>query len=100
MIARLRSPRKSIFKRPSFSIHVASYCVTIGASSPAAGRSGLSLHRHVVEHRILGDHDGGGVDAVLTALVDEAHGDVDGVLHLGVALVESAKFSRFTNRLS
>ena len=58
------------------------------------GRTGLALHRHVVEQRVLRDDDRGRVDAVLTALVDEAHRDVDGVLDLGVALVERAKFGR------
>jgi len=33
MIARFRNPRKSIFNRPNFSIAVASYWVTMGASS-------------------------------------------------------------------
>ena len=57
-------------------------------------RPGLSLHRHVVEQRLLGDDDRRGVDAVLSTLVDEAHGDVDRVLHLGVVLVEVAQFGR------
>jgi len=33
MMAKLRSPRKSIFNRPSFSMAVASYWVTMGALS-------------------------------------------------------------------
>ena len=59
-----------------------------------SGGPGLALHRHVVEHRLLRDHDGGRVDAVLAALVDEAHRHVDRVLHLDVVLIEAAQFRR------
>jgi hypothetical protein len=50
--------------------------------------SGLALDRRVLEDRFLGDHHRSRVDTVLTALVDEALGHVDGVLHLRVALIE------------
>src|SRR5450631_1715065 len=54
--------------------------------------TGLSLHRHVIEHGTLGNHDGGGVNAVLSALIDESLGDVDHVGDVGICLVESAEF--------
>ncbi len=95
MIARLRSPRKSIFNSPSFSIAVASYWVTMGASSSEALGPALRCTGTYSEHRPLGDHHGSGVDAVLASLVDETLGDVDHVGHFGVRLVERAQFGGF-----
>ena len=93
MTSRLRSPRKSIFSRPSSSTPCISYCVTIGASSIGVARLRLALHRQVLGERLAGDHDRGGVDAVLAAQALEALGDVDDARGLGVGGVELAELA-------
>ena len=69
---RLRSPRKSIFNRPSSSTPCISYWVTIGASAASAPGLGLALDRQVLGERLVGDDDRRGVDAVLAAQALEA----------------------------
>ena len=84
---RLRSPRKSILRRPSSSTPCISYWVTIGASSGVDAGVGLALDRQVLGERVVGDDHGGGVDAVLAAQALEALGHVDDLVRLGVRLV-------------
>ena len=72
MTERLRRPRKSIFSRPSSSTPCISYWVTMGASSGSPPASGLRWIGQVVGQRVAGDHDRGGVDAVLAAQALEA----------------------------
>ena len=94
MTSRLRSPRKSILRRPRSSTPCISYCVTIGASSSGAPGSGLRWIGQVLGERLAGDHDRGGVDAVLAAQPFEAAGDVDDALGVGVGVVELAELGR------
>ena len=52
---------------------------------------GLALDRQVLGERLAGDHDRGGVDAVLAAQPFEAAGDVDDALGVGIVVVERAQ---------
>ena len=71
--------------RPSSSTPCISYWVTMGASLGAAAGLGLALDGEVVGERVVGDHHGGGVDAVLAAQAFEALGHVDDRLASGSA---------------
>ena len=55
---------------------------------------GLALHRQVLGERFLGDHDGGGVDAVGALQALEALGDVDDLLDVGVGVVHRPQLGR------
>ena len=94
MTSRLRRPRKSIFSRPSSSTPCISYCVTTGASLRVLAGLGLALHRQVLGQRLLGDHHGGGVDAVGALQALEALGDVDDLLDVGVGVVHRPQLGR------
>ena len=54
---------------------------------------GLALDRQVLRERIVGDHHGGGVDAVLTAQTLEALGDIDDPGDIGVSVDHVAKLA-------
>ena len=55
---------------------------------------GLALDREVLGERIVGDHHGGSVDAVLTAQTLEALGDIDDPGDIGVGVDHVAKLAR------
>ena len=54
----------------------------------------LALDGQVVGQRVLGDHHGGGVDAVLAAEALEALGHVDDPLHVRVGVVHGPQLGR------
>ena len=54
---------------------------------------GLALDRQVLGERIVGDHHGGSVDAVLTAQTLEALGDIDDPGDIGVGVDHVAKLA-------
>jgi hypothetical protein len=54
-------------------------------NSGSMARLGLALDRQVLGERLLGDHHGGGVDAVAALQALEPLGDVDHPLHVGSA---------------
>ena len=54
----------------------------------------LALHRQVLGERLLGDDDGGGVDAVGALQALEALGDVDDLLDVGVGVVHRPQLGR------
>ena len=94
MTSRLRSPRKSILSRPRSSTPCISYWVTIGASAGGLARLGLALDGQVGGQRLLGDDDGGGVDAVLAAQALQPERHVDHLLDVGVGAVHGPQVGR------
>ena len=84
-------PEKVHFQKPELFDTVHLVLGDDGGVSGIGARFGLALHRQVLGERLVGDHDRGGMDAVLAPQALEAPGDVDDELRVGVLLVHLAK---------